>query len=275
MPRYYFVVTNRNGRVVDSTGLLLPSDTLARSEAVAALRLIQAEDPGADWDSWAVEIFDVSNRMIARIELGRSALISNPLPRRKRGVREHGRAVARTLPSPSIAVRPLAASPIPRWFARANRSARVASLAAAVATLLSGIIFLTDDRMERFWHAPGQTPSQVALPLSGGPEHQQVVSLSEVELQPPTSEQTPEDGEPARATLSDGPQSGRYTGHLGHGVPRLERFAAIGLPRTSNALTIRVTRAAPSRTRLGLLHAGYKRSRRVREPIQFVLASRG
>jgi hypothetical protein len=141
MPRYYFVVTNRNGRVVDSTGLLLPSDTLARSEAVAALRLIQAEDPGADWDSWAVEIFD--------------------------------------------------------------------------------------------------------------------------------------DGEPARATLSDGPQSGRYTGHLGHGVPRLERFAAIGLPRTANALTIRVTRAAPSRTRLGLLHAGYKRSRRVREPIQFVLASRG
>jgi hypothetical protein len=125
MPRYYFVATNRNGRMVDSIGLILPSDQVANAEARAALRVIQAEDPGADWDSWAVEIFDSSKEIIARIQLGGPALGSSSISRRKRGLRGHGRAVARTAPSALVAFRPPAAPPRRRgWLSGQRRSAR-------------------------------------------------------------------------------------------------------------------------------------------------------
>jgi hypothetical protein len=267
MPRYYFVPTNRYGREVDPTGLVFPNDRVAEDAARAALRLIQAEVPGENWEGWAVEIFDSSMQLVARIQLGGIALGTSPVLRRKRGL---WRVPSRDARGASVGVR---RAPLSRSVTGEKPRRRAASSVVAAMMLVCTIVFLTDERPMWLWEDPRLPAPHDARQLPDEPTRQQrPAAAAAAEVQVHGSEQRGERRDPSGSPLFG---LAVHTTILGHGIQRLEMFAAVALPRTPDAVSTGGARTVSKKPSIVASPAGRSRPRRVREPVQFMLAARG
>jgi hypothetical protein len=69
--RYYFNLINHTERILDDTGIEVPSPEHAYLEAVKAIKEMRAEgEDSAEWDDWRLEVTDLTGSVVYSIGLG-------------------------------------------------------------------------------------------------------------------------------------------------------------------------------------------------------------